>query len=113
MSFSTDTTRQTEMAVSDISSLGAPKRRRMMDMILALGGLKEEAAIPLSKVSEEIASLRTELEPLADEILAFPDAYFEEFFEAAEKSNIASQTTDKAVLREAIASLEKACSILD
>lgn len=91
----------------------APKRRRMMDMILALGGLKEEAAIPLSKVSEEIAGLRGELEPLTDEILAFPDAYFEEFFEAAEKSNIASQISDKAVLRESIVSLEKACSILD
>ncbi len=91
----------------------APKRRRMMDMILALGGLKEEAAIPLSKVSQEIASLRSELEPLADEILAFPDAYFDEFFRAAEKSNIVSQISDKAVLREAIVSLEKACSILD
>ncbi|MHA2431680.1 MAG: 4Fe-4S dicluster domain-containing protein [Candidatus Thorarchaeota archaeon] len=91
----------------------APKRRRMMDMILALGGLKEESAIPLSKVNEEIASLGSELEPLTDKILAFPDAYFEEFFEAAEKSNIVSQITDKSILREAIASLEKACSILD
>ncbi len=91
----------------------APKRRRMMDMILVLGGLKEEAAIPLSKVSEEIANLKSELEPLADEILAFPDAYFEEFLRAAEKSNIVSRISDKAVLRNAILSLEKACSILD
>jgi hypothetical protein len=51
----------------------------MMDMVLALGGLKEEAVIPLSKVSEEIANLKKELEPLAAEILAFPDAYFEQF----------------------------------
>ncbi|MHA2042795.1 MAG: hypothetical protein ACW975_13135 [Candidatus Thorarchaeota archaeon] len=61
----------------------APKRRRMMDMVLALGGLKEEAVIPLSKVSEEIANLKKELEPLAAEILAFPDAYFEQFLEAS------------------------------
>jgi hypothetical protein len=55
----------------------------MMDMVLALGGLKEEAVIPLSKVSEEIANLKKELEPLAAEILAFPDAYFEQFLEAS------------------------------
>ncbi|MFX1415570.1 MAG: 4Fe-4S dicluster domain-containing protein [Promethearchaeota archaeon] len=91
----------------------APKRRRMMDMILALGGLKEEAAIPLSRVSGEIASLRSELEPLADDILAFPDAYYEEFTRAVEKSNVVSQISDKAVLRNAITSLEKACSILN
>ena len=32
----------------------SPKRQRMMDMILALGGMKEEQAIPPSKVNEAI-----------------------------------------------------------
>ena len=89
----------------------APKRRRMMDMVLALGGLKEEAVIPLSKVSEEIANLKKELEPLAAEILAFPDAYFEQFLEATESSNIVSRLTDKGLLKQAVSHLQEAVSI--
>ena len=57
----------------------APKRQRMLDMVLALGGLKEESAIPLSKVKEELEKLKTELAPLTESILAFPDSYFGEF----------------------------------
>ncbi len=91
----------------------APKRRRMMDMVLALGGLKEEAVIPLSKVSEEIANLKKELEPLAAEILAFPDAYFEQFLEATEKSSIVSRITDKGLLKQAVSHLQDAVSIRD
>lgn len=91
----------------------APKRRRMMDMVLALGGLKEEAVIPLSKVSEEIANLKTELEPLAAEILAFPDAYFEQFLEATESSDIISRIADRGLLKQAISHLQEAVSIRD
>jgi ferredoxin/DNA-binding MarR family transcriptional regulator len=83
----------------------------MMDMVLALGGLKEEAAIPLSKVSEEIANLKKELEPLAAEILAFPDAYFEQFLDATVKSDIVSQITDKGLLNQAASHLQEAVSI--
>lgn len=91
----------------------APKRRRMMDMILALGGLKEESVIPLSKVSEEIANLKNELEPLTAEILAFPDAYFGQFLDATEKSAIISRITDKGLLKQAISHLQEAVSIRD
>ncbi|MFW9846258.1 MAG: 4Fe-4S dicluster domain-containing protein [Candidatus Thorarchaeota archaeon] len=89
----------------------APKRKRMMDMILALGGLKEESTIPLSKVSEEIVSLKNELEPLAAEILAFPLAYFDQFLEVAEKSSIVSHVSDKGVLKQAVSDLQEAVAI--
>jgi ferredoxin/predicted ArsR family transcriptional regulator len=85
----------------------------MMDMVLALGGLKEEAVIPLSKVSEEIATLKSELEPLTAEILAFPDAYFKQFVDTSEKSDIISQITDKGLLRQAATHLQEAVSIRD
>ena len=91
----------------------APKRRRMMDMVMALGGLKEEAVIPLSKVSEEIATLKSELDPLAAEILAFPDAYFKQFLDTSEKSDIISQISDKGLLRQAATHLQEAVSIRD
>ncbi|MBY8997013.1 MAG: 4Fe-4S dicluster domain-containing protein [Candidatus Thorarchaeota archaeon] len=88
----------------------APKRQRMLDMVLALGGLKEESAIPLSKVKEELDRLKTELAPLTDSILAFPDSYFEKFLEAVEKSNITTEISDKGILKESIANLEEALS---
>jgi ferredoxin/DNA-binding MarR family transcriptional regulator len=91
----------------------APKRRRMMDMVMALGGLKEEAVIPLSKVSEEMATLKSELDPLAAEILAFPDAYFKQFLDTSEKSDIISQISDKGLLRQAATHLQEAVSIRD
>ncbi|MFW9799712.1 MAG: hypothetical protein ACFFD9_04705, partial [Candidatus Thorarchaeota archaeon] len=99
--------------MTESTSSMAPKRRRMMDMILVLGGLKEESAIPLSRVSEEITRLSGELEPLTEEIFAFPVSYFEHFLEVAEKSNIVSQIGDKGILREAIARLEGALSLDD
>ena len=88
----------------------APKRQRMLDMILALGGLKEESAIPLSRVKEELDNLKVELAPLTDAILAFPDSYYEEFFKAVEKSNTVSEISDRGILKEAISNLEGAVS---
>ncbi len=88
----------------------APKRQRMLDMVLALGGLKEESAIPLSKVKEELDNLKTELAPLTDEILAFPDSYFGKFLEAVEKSNIIAEISDRGILKESISNIETAMS---
>jgi ferredoxin/DNA-binding MarR family transcriptional regulator len=85
----------------------------MMDMVLALGGLKEEATIPLSKVSEEIANLKKELEPLAAEILVFPDAYFEQFLHVTETSDIVSRITDRGLLNQAVSNLQEAVSICE
>ncbi|MHA1636940.1 MAG: 4Fe-4S dicluster domain-containing protein [Candidatus Thorarchaeota archaeon] len=86
----------------------APKRKRMLDMIVILGGLKEEATLPLSRVKEEIAQLTTDLSPLTGEILAFPDSYFDEFFNIFEKSNLTTQVKDKGVLAEAVSNLQQA-----
>lgn len=88
----------------------APKRQRMLDMILVLGGLKEESAIPLSRVKEELDHLKTELAPLTDAILAFPDSYYEKFLKAVEKSNTVSEIRDKGILKEAVSNLEEALS---
>ncbi|MHA1576853.1 MAG: 4Fe-4S dicluster domain-containing protein [Candidatus Thorarchaeota archaeon] len=93
-----------EVVVKEI----APKRKRMMDMILALGGLKEEASIPLSKVKEEIVQLKTDLSPLTSEIIGFPDKYFEEFYTKAEQSNVSDHVKDKGVVTEGVSNLEKA-----
>lgn len=89
----------------------APKRKRMLDMVLALGGLKEESVIPPSKVKEELENLKTELAPLTDSILAFPDSYFGEFLEVFEKANLISEISDKGLLKEAISNLEQSQSI--
>jgi len=89
----------------------APKRQRMLDMVLALGGLKEEAAIPLNKVNEELENLKNELAPLTESILAFPDSYFGEFLEAFKKANLVSEINDKGILQEAISNLEKSQKI--
>ena len=88
----------------------APKRQRMLDMVLALGGLKEESAIPLSKVKEELDNLKTELAPLTDAILAFPDSYFGKFLETVEKSNIIAEISDRGILKESISNIEAALS---
>jgi ferredoxin/predicted translin family RNA/ssDNA-binding protein len=88
----------------------APKRQRMLDMILALGGLKEESAIPVSKVKEEIDNLKTELAPLTDTIISFPDSYYGKFLEAVEKDNIVNQVNDRGILKESISNLEEALS---
>lgn len=86
----------------------APKRQRMLDMILVLGGLKEESAIPLSRVKEELDNLKAELAPLTDAILAFPDSYYEKFLKAVEKSNTVSEIRDTGILKEAVSNLEEA-----
>jgi ferredoxin len=82
----------------------------MLDMVLALGGLKEESAIPLSKVKEELDKLKTELAPLTDAILAFPDSYFGKFLKAVERSNIVAEINDRGILKESISNLESALS---
>ncbi len=89
----------------------APKRQRMLDMVLALGGLKEESAISPSKVKEELDNLKTELAPLTDTIVAFPASYFDKFWEAVEKSNIVSEINDRGILKESISNLESALSL--
>jgi ferredoxin len=86
----------------------APKRQRMLDMVLALGGLREESVIPISKVKDELDRLKTELAPLTDTIIAFPSSYFEKFLETAKKSNIVSEINDRSILKESIASLDEA-----
>jgi ferredoxin/predicted ArsR family transcriptional regulator len=91
----------------------APKRQRMLDMVLALGGLKEESAIPLSKVKEELENLKGELAPLTESILAFPDSYFGKFVKAFEKANLISEINDKGILQEAISNLEESQSIVE
>jgi ferredoxin/DNA-binding MarR family transcriptional regulator len=88
----------------------APKRRRMMDMVLALGGLKEEAAIPLSKVNEELASLKNELDPLVEDILSFPEVYLKEFLDVFSRANLGESIKNKGILSEAISNLDTAIS---
>ncbi len=88
----------------------APKRRRMMDMILTLGGLKEESTVSPSQANEEIANLKTEIVPLTDEILMFPNEYFQIFLKTAERVKLADRIKDRAVLREALDNLEGAVS---
>jgi ferredoxin/DNA-binding IscR family transcriptional regulator len=86
----------------------APKRQRMLEMVLALGGLREESVIPLSRVKDELDRLKTELAPLTDTILAFPSSYFEKFLEIAKKSNIVSEINDRTILKESISNLDEA-----
>ncbi len=98
------------MKQSQLEKAIAPKRQRMLDMILAIGGLKEESAIPLSRVKEELDKLKIELAPLTDAILAFPDSYFTKFLETVEKSKIVSEISDRGILKESISNLEKVLS---
>ncbi len=88
----------------------APKRQRMLDMVLALGGLKEESTIPLSKVKDELENLKAELAPLTDTIISFPDSYFEKFLDTAKKSNIVAEISDRGILKESISNLDQALS---
>jgi len=90
----------------------SPKRKRMMDMILALGGLKEEKAIPPNKVSEAIEELKQELAPLVDSITAFPDSYSTKFLSSAKKVEFIPKITDIALLKDAISNLESTISII-
>ena len=99
------------MSGSDTPKELSPKRQRMMDMILSLGGLKEEQAIPPNKVNEAIENLKKELSPLVDDIIAFPDSYFTKFLGAAKKADIVSQIKDNGVLKDAITNLEETTAI--
>jgi hypothetical protein len=83
----------------------------MMEMVLALGGLKEEATIPPGKINEEIDSLKAELSPLVEEILNLPDEYYTAFASTAEKIQLATKVEDKSVLQSSIENLEQAISI--
>jgi len=98
------------MKQSQLEKAIAPKRQRMLDMVLAIGGLKEESAIPLSRVKEELDKLKIELAPLTDAILAFPDSYFTKFLETVEKSKIVAEISDRSILKESISNLEKVLS---
>jgi NADPH-dependent glutamate synthase beta subunit-like oxidoreductase/ferredoxin len=89
----------------------SPKRKRMMDMIIALGGMKEEQVIPPNKVNEAIDHLKKELSPLVDDIAAFPDLYFKKFLSTAKKAEIVSEINDNGILKDAIANLEGAIKI--
>ncbi|MFW9961959.1 MAG: 4Fe-4S dicluster domain-containing protein [Candidatus Sifarchaeia archaeon] len=91
----------------------APKRQRMLDMILALGGLKEESAIPISRVKEELENLKIELAPLTDAILAFPDSYYGKLLKVVEKGNTVTEIHDRGILTEAISNLERALSNIE
>ncbi len=89
----------------------SPKRKRMMDMILALGGLKEEKVIPPNKVSEAIEDLKKELTPLIDNITAFPESYSTKFLSSVKKAEIIPEITDTALLKDAISNLEATISL--
>lgn len=91
----------------------APKRKRMLDMILALGGLREEQAIPPGKVNEAVMNLRDELTPLVDSIFAFPESYFNDFQKAIERVNLASEINDLNILQTAIENLDRAVASSD
>jgi len=89
----------------------APKRRRMMDMVMALGGLKEESAIPISRVNEAIAELKSKMEPLTEDILSFPEAYYHEFLERAKKNELVERIEDKGILEESIDNITNALDV--
>ncbi len=90
-----------------------PKRQRMLEMILALGGLKEEKAIPLGKVNEAIEDLKDELSPLLESIFAFPETYFTDFQKAIEQVDLSSEINDPGVLQSTIEPLKEAVTISD
>lgn len=96
------------MSGDTVAKQSAPKRQRMMDMMLVLGGLKEETAVPLSKVNEEISKLKQEIEPLTAEILEFPERYFQAFFDTVGKADLGNSLSDRGVLTEAVGNLEDA-----
>jgi len=101
--------------VSDVATEKsmAPKRQRMMDMVLFIGGLKEESAIPPSKVNEEIENLKRDVTPLTESILEFPDAYLAEFIGVAQRTRMVEEIHNPSVLTEAVASLESALTKID
>ncbi len=95
------------MSKSSPSKEMAPKRRRMMDMILSLGGLREEEAIPLSKIKQEMENLKQDLDPLVGTILDFPNSYFNAFESMAQRNEFLEKVKEKSVLIDAINDLEQ------
>ena len=91
----------------------APKRQRMMDMVLFIGGLKEESAIPPSKVNEEIENLKRDVTPLTESILEFPDTYLIEFIGVVQRTGMVEEIHNPSILTEAVASLESALTKID
>jgi len=91
----------------------APKRRRMMEMVLALGGLKEEAVIPPGKINETINSLKIELSPLVEQITSFPDEYYESFAAVTEQTQLPNKIEDRNTLKMSIDNLKKANSVTE
>ncbi|TXT56920.1 MAG: hypothetical protein BAJATHORv1_20518 [Candidatus Thorarchaeota archaeon] len=91
----------------------APKRRRMLDMVMVLGGLKEESAVSLGKVNEEIATLKKELSPLLEAIKEFPSKYFDSFLVSAEKMELLENVDDVGLLTNSISQFEEAVSHSD
>lgn len=85
----------------------APKRRRMMDMILSLGGLREEEAIPLSRIKQEMETLKQNLDPLVGTILDFPNSYFKTFESLAQRKELLEKVKEKGVISDAINDLEQ------
>ncbi|MEM2141756.1 MAG: 4Fe-4S dicluster domain-containing protein [Candidatus Thorarchaeota archaeon] len=88
-----------------------PKRRRLMDMILFLGGLKDESTVSPARVSQEVEALRKTLEPLIDKIVAFPNLYYEEFLRSIERSGLVHDLRNREFLTKAIAGFEQAISV--
>ena len=90
----------------------APKRQRMMDMVLFIGGLKEESAIPPSKVNEEIENLKRDVTPLTESILEFPDTYLIEFIGVVQRTGMVEEIHNPSILTEAVATLESALELI-
>jgi ferredoxin/DNA-binding MarR family transcriptional regulator len=101
------------MSAVEVVKEMAPKRRRMMDMVLTLGGLKEESAVPVSRIAVEIENLRRGIGPLIEPIVAFPSSYFDAFLETATRTGLLAQIAEKSILVDSIANLEKAAENLE
>ncbi|MBN2229840.1 MAG: FAD-dependent oxidoreductase [Candidatus Thorarchaeota archaeon] len=101
------------MSKSTTPPILPPKRKRMLDMILALGGLREEQAIPPSKVNEAISDLKNELSPLIETIFAFPESYYTSFQKSIEQVDISSEINDLSILQNAIGTLEESIAPSD
>ncbi|MBD3405528.1 MAG: 4Fe-4S dicluster domain-containing protein [Candidatus Lokiarchaeota archaeon] len=91
----------------------APKRRRMLDMVMVLGGLKEESAVSLGKVQEEIAQLKNRLSPLIESIESFPAKYFDEFLQSAERMELLEDVEDIGILTQSVSQFDEAISHSD
>ncbi|TFF96914.1 4Fe-4S dicluster domain-containing protein [Candidatus Thorarchaeota archaeon] len=96
------------MSGSETNKDISPKRKRMMDMIVALGGLREEETIPQSQVDQELANLKNKLSPLMESILSFPGLYFKEFLKHAERIDFTKEIGDLLLLSSAADRIDNA-----